>query len=207
VVFHGALGLVMLFALGAAAGVLVVTGLFFGFRWSGPHSGTPTSSTSGPAPVPKAPASPGRAPASSAAIRAPLITDPAPMPSLAPSAASVATTRASSPSPPPESGAEFSLVSRAQASLAADPVRALALVSDHERQFPNGTLVEECEMIAIDALLRLGRRLDAEARATRFRERFPASLHRRRLDVLLGDPTAAPSRPVERSGAKTKGSN
>jgi len=184
VVFQGALGLVMLFALGATAGVLVVTGLSLGFRWSSPSAGPPARSSARPA---RSATIPRRAPRPSATVIAPAIASQR-VPSTASTGGSAATTDAPNAIARAASGSEFSLVSRAQASLGTDPVRALALVSDHERQFPNGTLVEECEIIAIDALLRLGRHPEAEARALHFKDRFPASVHRRRLDVLLGVP-------------------
>jgi hypothetical protein len=40
-------------------------------------------------------------------------------------------------------------------------------------------------VIAIDALVRRGRRADADARAARFRERFPRSGHQRRIEAIL----------------------
>jgi hypothetical protein len=67
-----------------------------------------------------------------------------------------------------------------------DPGGALALLSAHERAFPRGGLVLERELLAVDALLRLGRRADAEARARSLRARAPGSLYTRRLEHLLG---------------------
>jgi hypothetical protein len=46
-------------------------------------------------------------------------------------------------------------------------------------------LVQEREMIAIEALLKTGNRAEANARASSFRSQFPASSHIRRLDTLL----------------------
>jgi len=188
VVFQGTLGLVMLFALGATAGVLVVTGLWLGFRGSSPGPGPAARSSAGPAWN----ATPRRAPTPPATASARAIASQR-VPSTARTGGSAATTDAPNATPRVDSGSEFSLVSRAQASLATDPVRALALVSDHERQFPNGALVEECELIAIDALLRLGRHPDAQARALKFKSRFPASVHQRRIEVLLGVPATGQS--------------
>jgi hypothetical protein len=48
-------------------------------------------------------------------------------------------------------------------------------------------LVQERELVVIDALLRLGRRAEAIARAARFHQQFPTSVHGRRIDVLLGN--------------------
>jgi hypothetical protein len=45
--------------------------------------------------------------------------------------------------------------------------------------------VQEREVIAVEALLRAGRREEAQARFQRFLERHPRSAHRRRLEDLL----------------------
>ena len=44
------------------------------------------------------------------------------------------------------------------------------------------------EVIAIDALVRLGRRPEAETRAARFAKAYPGSSHKTRIDALLGSP-------------------
>ena len=81
--------------------------------------------------------------------------------------------------------AEIALLDAAQAALASNPAGALAKVDEHARRFPRGTLVQEREVLAIDALLRLSRRSDAEARAEAFRKSYPRSGHVRRIDALL----------------------
>ena len=48
-------------------------------------------------------------------------------------------------------------------------------------------LAQECEIIAIEALVKTGRKDEARKRANRFKSRFPGSSGIRRLDVLLGD--------------------
>jgi hypothetical protein len=53
---------------------------------------------------------------------------------------------------------------------------ALAAVTEHERRYPNGLLVQEREVMAVRALALLGRSDEARARADRFRSRFPSSL-------------------------------
>ena len=80
---------------------------------------------------------------------------------------------------------EVALLARAQAALASSPRTALDLVSVHARRFGAGALAQERETIAIAALLRLGRRNEAEARAEAFRSAFPTSAYTRRIDVLL----------------------
>jgi outer membrane protein assembly factor BamD (BamD/ComL family) len=71
--------------------------------------------------------------------------------------------------------------------LAQNPKEALAKLEEHARRFPNGTLAQEREVMAIDALLRLGRRADAESRAERFKQTYARSGHVRRIDALLAD--------------------
>jgi hypothetical protein len=85
------------------------------------------------------------------------------------------------PSPPPE----LQLLQQAQDALARSPARALDLAEDHARHYPNGALAQEREVLAVDALLRLGRRGQAEARAERFRAAHPGSSQVRRLERLL----------------------
>lgn len=86
--------------------------------------------------------------------------------------------------PPP---GEVPLLEQAQDALAADPARALELVEEHRRHHPRGMLAQEREVLAIDALLRLGRRAEAEAQAGRFRERHPGSAQLRRIETLLAE--------------------
>ncbi|MDB5218419.1 MAG: Translation initiation factor 2, partial [Myxococcaceae bacterium] len=84
--------------------------------------------------------------------------------------------------------AEVKLVQRAQDALrGARPAEALALCNDHAKRFPNGMVTQECEVIAVEALVKTGRKDEARKRADRFKARFPGSASIRRLDVLLGD--------------------
>src|SRR5262249_51246269 len=83
---------------------------------------------------------------------------------------------------------ELSLLARAQASLAVDPARALSITDEHVQRFSSGALSQEREVIAIGALVRLGRMTEARARAERFHELYPTSAHGRRIKVLLGSP-------------------
>lgn len=94
-----------------------------------------------------------------------------------------------SPRPAPtfevDPAAELALLRRSQDTLRTDPAGALALTAEHERRFGLGTLGQEREVVAIDALHRLGRDDAARARAASFRERWPRSAHLRRIDVIL----------------------
>ena len=73
--------------------------------------------------------------------------------------------------------------------------RALEITSEHRRAHPNGVLVQEREVIAIEALVRLGREAEARAAADRFRAAFPTSGHLLRVDSLLRTGTQRDDRP------------
>jgi hypothetical protein len=179
------LSLALTFAVGAGAGVVVTVGVFMASRppHLEPASSTPLPSAAPTVPRERAappastppPATPARAETSAPSVR------PGSMPSG--SARNAVDDDEKSDSLPSQD--ELALVARAQAALARTPGAALSIVGEHERRFPEGALVQEREVIAIDALLRLGRQADAEARATRFHQRFPTSAHGRRVDVLL----------------------
>ena len=84
--------------------------------------------------------------------------------------------------------AEVKLVQRAQDALRSSrPSEALALCNDHAKRFPNGMVTQECEVIAVEALVKTGRKDEARKRADRFKARFPGSAAIRRLDVLVSD--------------------
>jgi hypothetical protein len=81
---------------------------------------------------------------------------------------------------PAESEAE--LLERARGALASSPARALALTEQHRTRFPSGVLAQEREVIAIEALKRLGRTDEAARRAADFARRYPGSAYRKKLD-------------------------
>jgi hypothetical protein len=83
--------------------------------------------------------------------------------------------RASAPS-------EVSLLDQARSELDRNPRRALALTEEHRRRFPSGALVQEREVIAIEALSRLGQTTDARSRGSDFERRYPGSAHRQKVD-------------------------
>ena len=85
-------------------------------------------------------------------------------------------------------GREIQLLERARQLLKVDPVRAMATLDEHRREFGSGTLVLERQFLEVEALLRLGRRDQALARAADLRARAPGSLYERRLSKLLGEP-------------------
>ncbi|HEY8146946.1 MAG TPA: hypothetical protein VIG06_29905 [Kofleriaceae bacterium] len=85
--------------------------------------------------------------------------------------------------------AEARLLERAQTALRdGSPAAALRAVAAHAKQFPRGALAEERERLAVEALLALDRRHDAEARARRFHREFPRSVQWQRIRDLLDAP-------------------
>jgi len=72
---------------------------------------------------------------------------------------------------------ELNLLRRAQAAYAEnDFVGALALLEEHQRQFPNARLAEEREALRAWSLAGAGRRVEARRVAQGFKRRFPNSV-------------------------------
>jgi hypothetical protein len=90
----------------------------------------------------------------------------------------------SAPSFRPEPG-EGALLLRARQELASNPSATLELTRRHAGLYPAGELVPEREVLAIEALVQLGRIDEAQARFADFRARFPESPHLARLRGLL----------------------
>jgi hypothetical protein len=82
---------------------------------------------------------------------------------------------AAAPSHPGRVAAEIALIDEARAS--SDPTRALQLCRDHERRFAGGFLREEREVVAISALISLGRFAEARDRSARFLQSYPVSAY------------------------------
>lgn len=80
---------------------------------------------------------------------------------------------------------ELALLEEARRTLDTDPAAALALTDEHARRFPRPTLAQERERLAIEALVRLGRREEVLRRANAFDATFPQSAHRRRVQELV----------------------
>jgi hypothetical protein len=81
---------------------------------------------------------------------------------------------------------ETKAIQQAQDSLKSDPDYALAQCDDAAKLFPNCTLAQEREVIAIDALTRLGRMPEAKARAQKFHTDFPNSPAWPKVQHLIG---------------------
>ncbi len=125
------------------------------------------------------------------AIRPPM-SDPAPLasePELEAHDAVVARERGAKAARP----SEAELLRQAQAALAQHPAQALALTRQHSSRFPRGALTQEREVIAIEALERLGRKRAAADRALAFEKSYRGSVHQSRLRG--GTPAAVPTPP------------
>ncbi len=160
-----------------------------------PHEDTPSVTPTGPAEPPSEP--------TSDSVEEPVIegdepTDPRPHPRrdrvIAPEVETLVPPE-TNPAPPPEPQVtsveavppEPFLIRTAMVSLGRDPAAALAQADLHARHYPSGAMSDEREVIAIDALVRLGRRAEAEARATRFRGARPSSPSIRRIERILAN--------------------
>jgi hypothetical protein len=120
----------------------------------------------------------------------PRVTEPpSPAHVVAPHAEAAARAPAPTPAPAnPPAGAkstEAELLRDARQVLDRNPLVALSLCDEHQASYPGGGLTQERELIAIAALLRLGRTSSAESRAARFRASYPRSPYLARLDRLV----------------------
>jgi hypothetical protein len=143
-------------------------------RWA-PSEPPPASSSAGSAA--SAATNNGEPDSGSVALTAP--SDAATAPSS--SGSTVTSGRPGAAARPAESEAE--LLERARGLLASNPSRALALTDQHRTRFPGGVLTQEREVIAIEALKRLGRTDEAAGRAADFARRYPGSAYRKKLDT------------------------
>ncbi|MBK8255493.1 MAG: hypothetical protein IPK82_22880 [Polyangiaceae bacterium] len=80
---------------------------------------------------------------------------------------------------------EAKLLLQVKADVAKDPEKALKLAEKHHRMFGDGALLEEREVLQIEALVRLGRVEEAKAAASRFRAEHPQSGHLARVARLV----------------------
>jgi hypothetical protein len=68
-------------------------------------------------------------------------------------------------------------------------------VREHERRFSAPSLAQEREIIAIDALRRLNRVREANARTERFHARYPSSIHGRSVESPTANAESGPASP------------
>jgi hypothetical protein len=85
--------------------------------------------------------------------------------------------------------AERGLLDGARGALArGEAGEALAAAERHAHDYPDGVLVEEREALSIKALVALGRRDEAQARARAFEQRFPNGLMLHAVKGAVGTP-------------------
>jgi hypothetical protein len=80
---------------------------------------------------------------------------------------------------------EIPLLERANRALTGTPAQALALADEHQHRFPASVMDQEREIIAITALVRLGRAAEARERAVRLSHQHPNSVYQSRVDNIL----------------------
>ena len=145
-----------------------------------------------PSPSPPPPPSPPPSPSPSPSLAPAPVAAPAPVLDPEPEARSpkpeapflAAPTRAPQIDPR-RLAAEVALLDRARASLSSNPAATLAAVAEHARSFPDGVLLEETDLVHIEALFALGRTAEATALGRTFLSRYPSSPHARRVTSLL----------------------
>ena len=165
-----------------------------------PEDDVPSATSTVPTAIPPAPVASARSTKSAtvAAANAPVAANvPTPAPSNPGVATPGGTGVGSSAENPPASQApvgesELALLDWARGRMAADPAEAMRALDEHRARFPRGTFAQEREVLAIEVLVRLGRRSEAQARAAAFASEFPGSAHRRRIAVLLGEDAGGP---------------
>jgi hypothetical protein len=88
---------------------------------------------------------------------------------------------------------EVALLEKARGSLDRDPASSLTTLEAHAAEFPTGTLRMERELLAVDALRRLGRFTDARTRGEALLARAPGSIYEGRVRTILASlPPASP---------------
>lgn len=91
-----------------------------------------------------------------------------------------------------EALSEDALLHLAHDALATNPRGALDFTLEHARRFPSGALAQEREVIAIDALARMGRTQEARARAAAFLAAYPSSAYRKGVSEAASPESPSP---------------
>jgi len=87
---------------------------------------------------------------------------------------------------------ELRILKRAQDALHSQPIRALRFTEEHFQSYPSGLFSQEREMIAIEALIQLGRYAEGVERGKRFLKMYPRSTHAQRVQSILVDAGVEP---------------
>lgn len=91
--------------------------------------------------------------------------------------------RVEAPPPPPSADEELELLQSAMSASSA--TESLALVGRHVTRFPESSLSQEREVLAVKALMQLARVDEAKERAAAFKRRWPTSPHLLRVESLV----------------------
>lgn len=81
---------------------------------------------------------------------------------------------------------EVRKLNRARTELAKNPQKALALAEAGRREFAGGALAQEWDGVAILALVKLGRKQEAQTRGQRFLQRYPDGTFARKVRDATG---------------------
>lgn len=142
---------------------------------------SPATQTTASHPAPIASAPPTIAPTVESAIASPPTSAPPP-PSVVKPKPTVSTSTSASVD---TLALENAILERARGKLGSDPAGALVDLEAHRAQFPSGRLGAERELMAIDALKRLGRNAEAKARGEAFIAANPKSLYVERARKMI----------------------
>jgi hypothetical protein len=173
-------------------GVGVCTAVGVGVKIATTHDPPSAVSARASAPAPVRSLPPGlrpRAP-SAAAVAQPLAAE------RASQGASQVAASADSARRPSGMADEAVLLERARRLLVTSPARALGVADEHAATYPRGQLGAERELIAIEALVRLRRPLEARHRADTLLANDPGGLYTRRVRELLPAGPAEPRVPA-----------
>ena len=117
---------------------------------------------------------------------------PTPTPSATVTATGTGTGAATAPKPSASASAagdslvaETAILEKARGLIGSDPAAALAVCEAHRKEYPAGKLSAERELLAIDALKRLGRNAEARQRGEAFIANNPKSLYIERVRKLI----------------------
>jgi hypothetical protein len=80
---------------------------------------------------------------------------------------------------------EAELLEKARSLLSSSPAAALRLTAEHARDFPKGRLGAEADLLAAQALLRLGDVAAAKQRAQASLKRYPSGIYARQLREIV----------------------
>jgi hypothetical protein len=106
---------------------------------------------------------------------------PAPAASVAESPSAPSPAKLPGKPSPPAQPSESELLEQARSALKGNPARALQRANEHAARFPRGVLVQEREVLAIQALRKLGRSAEADRRTEAFAKAYPGSAFARKL--------------------------